>query len=112
MKNSKLLLVVFAMILSLGVKAESLSKFANPDSVSVEIERMLKDLKLANECENLEVTVFFSVSEDQKIQNLSVASSNGDVSRYIQKQLENKELAPEAWMKGKIYELTVLKRVS
>lgn len=108
MKNLKLLLVGFAIILSSATKAET---FKNPDSVSVEIERMLKDVK---SCDNkdLEVTVFFSISEDQKIQSLSVASSDVEVGRYIQKQLENKQLPAENWMKGKIYELTVVRRVS
>lgn len=109
MKNLKLLLVGFAMILSSATKAENLNNLVNPDSVSVEIERMLKEVKCVD---NLEVTVFFSVSEDQKIQSLSVASSDREVSRYIQEQLENKSLPAENWMKGKIYELTVVKRVS
>lgn len=111
MKNLKLLLVGFAIILSSATKAETLNNLVNPDSVSVEIERMLKEVTLAD-CKNLEVTVFFSVSEDQKIQSLSVASSDQEVGRYIQEQLENKQLPAENWMKGKIYELTVVKRVS
>lgn len=112
MKNSKLLLVMFAMILSLSVSAKEIDRLVNPDSVSVEIERMLGEMELANECEPLEVTVFFSVSEDQKIQSLSVASSNEEVNDKIQKQLSNKQLPAEFWMKGKIYELTVVKRLS
>lgn len=112
MKNSKLLLVMFAMILSLSVSAKEIDRLVNPDSVSVEIERMLEEMELANECEPLEVTVFFSVSEDQKIQSLSVASSNEEVNDKIQKQLSNKQLPAEFWMKGKIYELTVVKRLS
>lgn len=112
MKNLKLLLVVFAMIFSSIVSAKEIKSLANPDSVSVEIERMLNDVKLANECEPLEVTVFFSVSEDQKIQSLSIASSNEELNGMIQKQLANVELPAEFWMKGKIYELTVVKRLS
>ncbi|WP_029037840.1 hypothetical protein [Salinimicrobium xinjiangense] len=106
MKNLKLLLVGFTIILSSAVKAET---FKTPDSVSVEIERMLTDIKV---CDNkdVEVTVFFSISEDQKIQNLSVASSNREVGEYIQNRLENRRL-PADWMKGKIYELTVIKKV-
>ena len=112
MKNLKLLLVMFVMILSSSVSAKEIRNLTNPDSVSVEIERMLKDMKLANECAPLEVTVFFSVSEDQRIQSLSVASPNGEVNDLIQKQLSNKQLPAEFWMKGKIYELTVVKRMS
>lgn len=110
MKNLKLLLAGFAIIISSATKAENLNS-VNPDSVSVEIERMLKDVKVADN-KDLEVTVFFSVSEDQKIQSLSVASTDQEVSRYIQEKLENKLLPEKSWMKGKIYELTVVKRVS
>lgn len=112
MKNSKLLLVMFAMILSLTASAKEIRNLANPDSVSVEIERMLEEMKLANQCEPLEVTVFFSVSDDEKIQSLSVASSNEEVNVFIQKQLSNQQLPTGFWMKGKIYELTIVKRMS
>lgn len=111
MKNLKLLLVGFAIILSSATKAETPKNFINPDSVSVEIQKMLKELNSADD-KDLTVTVFFSVSEDQKIQSLSVASSDKEVGSYIQKQLENKELPEKNWMKGKIYEFTVVKKVS
>ncbi|NJW51663.1 hypothetical protein [Salinimicrobium oceani] len=111
MKNLKLLLVGLAMILCSATKAETGNNLINPDSVSVEIERILKDVKLA-ENKDLEITVFFSVSEDQKIQNVSVASADKEVSRYLQEKLESTQLPEKNWMKGKIYELTVVKRVS
>ncbi|MHA6279957.1 hypothetical protein ACXYMT_07230 [Salinimicrobium sp. CAU 1759] len=112
MKNLKLLLVVFALILSSSVSAKEITNLANPDSVSVEIERMLKDMNVASECEPFEITVFFSVSDDQKIQSLSVASTNEKVNEYIQKQLIDKQLPTTYWMKGKIYELTVVAKLS
>lgn len=112
MKKLKLFLVMLVMILSSALKAETPNLTVNLDSVSVEIEKMLKDLKLDNDNRDLEVTVFFSVSEDQKIQSLSVASSNKEVNKYIQQRLENKPLPAEVWMQGKIYELTVVKKVS
>jgi tRNA U34 2-thiouridine synthase MnmA/TrmU len=102
---------MFALVISSSVSAKEIRNLANPDSVSVEIERMLENLELANQCEPLEVTIFFSVSEDQKIQSLQVSSSNEEVNSYILKELSNEQL-PEAWMKGKIYELTVVKRMS
>lgn len=110
MKNLKLLLVVFVMILSSATKAETFNNLANPDSVSAEIEKLLADIKSV-ENKDVEVTVFFSVSEDQKIQSLAVASSDLEVSSYIQKQLENKQLSTKNWIKGKVYELTVVKKV-
>ncbi|MGI0107691.1 hypothetical protein [Salinimicrobium sp. WS361] len=112
MKNLKLLLVMCVIILSSSVSAKEIRNLANPDSVSVEVERMLENLELANQCEALEITIFFSVSEDQKIQSLQVSSSNEEVNSYIQKQLSNEQLPVEAWVKGKIYELTVVKRMS
>lgn len=112
MKNLKSLLAVIALVLSFSVSAKEITNLVNPDSVSVEVERMLEDLDLARDCEPLEVTIFFSVSEDQKIQSLSVASSNEEVNNYIQKNLSDKQLPSEFWMKGKIYELTVVKRMS
>ncbi len=112
MKNLNLLLVVFAIIFSSSISAKEIENLANPDSISVEIQRMLMDSQLINECEPLEVTVFFSVSEDQKIQNLSVASPNEKVNGFIKKRLVNRQLPAEFWMKGKIYELTVVKRLS
>lgn len=112
MKNLKLLSLVIAMIISSTVSAREIKNLSNPDSVSVEIEKMLEHVKFVNDCEPLEVTVFFSVSEDQKIQSLSVASPNEEVNDYIQKQLADKQLPTEYWMKGRIYELTVVKKLS
>ncbi len=45
MKNLKLLLVVFALILSSAIKAENSNLLKNPDSVSVEIEKILEWIK-------------------------------------------------------------------
>lgn len=104
MKSIKMLLVVVAMIITSATKAENV---AGPDSVSVEIEKMLKDFKSVDG-KTFEVTLFFSVSEDQKIQNLSVASANKEVCKFLEERLANKQLSAE-WMKGKIYELTVVK---
>ena len=112
MKNLKLFLVAFAIIFSSTISAKEIKNLSNPDSVSVEVERMLGDVNFLNECEPLEVTLFFSVSEDQKIQSLSVASTNDEVNQYLQKQLADVQLPAEYWMKGKIYELTVVKKLS
>lgn len=107
MKNLKLLLVVVALIFTSTIQAE-ITK--NPDSVSSEIEQLLKDFQSSN-CETLEVTLFFSVSEDQKMQSVSVASENKEVCKFLEERLANKEL-PAEWMQGKIYELTVVKNIS
>ncbi|NJX17221.1 hypothetical protein HC174_14165 [Salinimicrobium sp. CDJ15-81-2] len=104
MKSIKMLLVVVAVILTSATQAETVT---HPDSVSLEIENMLKDFK-STDGKTLEVTLFFSVSEDQKIQSLSVASENKEVCKFLEEKLANKTL-PADWMKGKIYELTVVK---
>lgn len=107
MKSLKLLLVVVAMIFTSTIQAENTT---NPDSVSSEIEKLLKDFQ-PSDCKTLEVTLFFSVSEDQKMQSVSVASENKEVCRFLEERLADKEL-PAEWMQGKIYELTVVKKIS
>lgn len=109
MKNLKMLLVAFAITMSANLYAGS-ARLINPDSVSVEIARLL-DESVCTSQEEIKVTVFFSVSEDQKIQSLSVASPNAEISAYVQKKLENQFVPGDYWLKGKIYELTVVKKV-
>ena len=104
MKSIKMLLVVVAMILTPAIQAGTV---VNPNSVSMEIAKMLRDFKSADG-KTIEVTLFFSVSEDQKIQSLTVASENREVCKFLEEKLANKQL-PADWMKGKIYELTVMK---
>ena len=110
MKNLKMLLVAFAITLSTSSIANP-GRLVNADSVSVEIARLLEE-KACNSQEEIKVTVFFSVSEDQKIQSLSVASPSEEINAYVQKKLENKFIPGEYWMKGKIYELTVVRRTT
>lgn len=107
MKNLKLLLVVVALIFTSAISAKTST---NPDSVSVEIQKILADFESADG-ETLEVTLFFSVSEEHKIQSLSVASDNKEVCKFLEERLAEKQL-PAEWREGKIYELTVVKSIS
>lgn len=109
MKNLKMLLVAFAITMSANLFAGS-ARFVNVDSVSVEIAKLMDESALDVK-EEIKVTVFFSISEEQRIQNLAVASPNAEVSAYVQKKLENKFVPGEYWMKGKIYEITVVRKV-
>lgn len=107
MKHLKLMLVVAVM--AMGSVA-----FANPgaaldddrNSVSYEIEKILKDSNLVIEKE-FKVKVVFILSEDRKIQIHSVKSENEEVNQFLRKRLQNKELTGKGWNTGKYYELPV-----
>lgn len=108
MKNLKLLLVAFALSLSTAVDAK---EPVTADSVSLEIEKVLSESG-CDVHDDLSVTVFFSVSDDEKIQSLNIASENEEINQLLEKRLAHKELTGEFWRKGKIYELTVVKKLS
>ncbi|MGB7842722.1 MAG: hypothetical protein WBL21_08030 [Salinimicrobium sp.] len=106
MRHLKFMLVALAITLSSTTYAHN-KKFVNPSSVSTEIEKTLEDFK----CDvqgDFSVTVFFSVSEESKIQSLSVASANDEINELLQEKLAGQEVPGEFWRKGKIYELTVI----
>ncbi len=105
MKKLKTLLVIITVTMSTVAFANS-EKFTDPDSVTIEIEKLV--------CQNenvsgksYSVTIFFSISDDNRIQSLSVASPNEEVNQLLSKKLAGQELLGDQWMKGKIYELSV-----
>lgn len=106
MKLFKKLLLVGAISFSTILTANPVDRFADLTSISNEIEKILQESHY-NITEDLKVTIFFSISEDDKIQCLSVASENEDVNYFIKRELENKLLAGDQWRKGVIYEITV-----
>ncbi|MEG9328195.1 hypothetical protein SAMN04488034_10655 [Salinimicrobium catena] len=108
MKNLKTLFVIFAIVLSTTAFAKA-EKFTDPASVTEEIEKLVKSETYVSEGA-LEVTIFFSISEEDRIQSLSVASSNEEINQVLLKELNGKELTGEQWLKGKVYELTVTVR--
>ena len=106
MRNLKLLLVAFAITMSTSVFANS-SKFINTQSVTSEIEKVL-DESYCDHQEGVSVTIFFSVSENGRIQSLEVASGDEKLDELLKEKLEDQEVPGEYWRKGKIYELTVV----
>lgn len=108
MKNLKMLFVAVAVIFSSTLSAGS-EKFTDPDSVSLEVERMLEETKYEREKE-FTITLFFSISEDNRIQSLSVASPNEELNQYLLKKLDNQELLGSYWRSGKIYEVDIVSR--
>ena len=107
MKTIKITLAAQALMICSIVQAEP--RLFDEKSVIAEIEKMVND----NYCESgkeVAVTVFFSVSDDNKIQSVAVASEDEHLNEMIEKKLANQELAEENWRKGKIYELAVVKR--
>lgn len=109
MRTIRILLVACLVVIGTRAQAESSRNFTNEDAVSVEIERLL-DQNCQDEKEDLSVTVFFSISEDKKIQNLNVASANNDVNELLTMSLQHQELSGNSWKLGKIYEIKVTRR--
>lgn len=105
MGRFKLLLVAFAITISNSVFANPAVKFIDGESVSMEIQRTLEEVRCE---ERFEVTVFFSISEDNKIGNLAIASPNEEVNNLLQKKLEGQKLYGDFWQHGKIYEFSVI----
>lgn len=106
MKTFKMLLLVCAFSLSTVMTANPTERFADMNSISNEIEKILQESRYDLD-KDLKVTIFFSLSEDNRIQCLSVASGNEDVNYFIKKELENRLLSGNNWKEGVIYELSV-----
>lgn len=98
--------LVLTISLSINLDNAPALNFINPDSLTAEVEKLLDEATCGAE-KDLTVTLFFSVSEDHKIQSLRVASKDLELNDLIQKKLENKKLSGESWRKDKIYELKV-----
>ena len=106
MKRLKLFLLAFALITGTAIWAAPLEKANDLKELSEEIEHLLQDSDHNIE-KGTNVTVFFSISEDKKIQYISVACSEIEVSELIQKKFQNYKLNGETWREGLVYELSV-----
>jgi hypothetical protein len=104
MKNLKLLCVASLLVLSNSVFAANSSKGKTP--LTTEISRMLEDSKLIID-EEFTVTVFFTVTEDRRIELRTIQSPNEEVNEFLKKRLENRKLYGDSWFTEKIYELPV-----
>ena len=107
MRHLKLFLIGVSFIVGSILYANPAHKLTNINSITSKIESLI-DQSCLQVGPHFEVTVFFSVSEDQKIQSLTVASTNEEINQFLQKQLENSELPGEYWRTGKIYEISVI----
>lgn len=106
MKRLKLLLVALALSSSTIIYAEKPERIYDLDALSAEIELMIRN---ANQFipEGEVITVFFSVSEDNTIQYVAVASEDIKTSALLEEKLQAQKLDGEKWRKGMIYELTI-----
>ncbi|MGB7843895.1 MAG: hypothetical protein WBL21_13955 [Salinimicrobium sp.] len=106
MKRAKYFLVVLAMMMTSVFYAEPSERLIDLNSLSAEIEQILRDYEGGLE-NGTTVTVFFSISEDRTIQCVNVATSDPDLDCLVQKKLEGRLLYGKKWNKGKIYELSI-----
>ncbi len=107
MKKLKLFLVGFAVSVSAAMYGNSPVRFIDVNAVSHEIE-IIMEQSLCEPEEGFAVTVFFSISEENRIQELQIASSNQELNAILLMKLENQELTGPSWRLGKIYELSVI----
>jgi hypothetical protein len=106
MRQFRLMLIAFAMTMVSTYANTSSITDGKKQPVSVEIQKMLSDSGLSFE-EEFTVTVYFKVSEDQKIEIKGVQSSNERVNEFLKKRLQNQKLHGDNWMTDKTYELPV-----
>ena len=106
MKTLKLFLVLGAFTLSSVAFANTAPKFKNLKAISAQVENLLHGTDHAIE-KGTTVTIFFSVTEDRKIQFMSVVSNDEAATKLVQKELQKLELEGDSWKDGKIYELSV-----
>ena len=106
MKSSRIFLPVIAVLLSTAIYATPTSRIYDLESLSAEIEFLLKTSNY-NVDEGESVTVFFSISEDNEIQHVTVASVDEKVAHLLEKKLNDRQLDGSKWREGMIYELVV-----
>ena len=107
MKNLKLFFAAFALMLTTSTFANTgLFPETNRESITYEIEKMLKDSGLIIE-EEFTVKVIFKVNEDHEIVIRTIKSPNEEVNQFLEKRLNNRKLHGEGWSVEKIYELPV-----
>ncbi len=111
MKRFKLLLLTLAITVSTVIYAEKSGRIYDLNSLSAEIELLLRDTDHTLD-EGQSVTIFFSIAEDNSIQHVSVSSEDLEVIDLLQKKLQDQKLDGEKWREGVVYELSVYGRSS
>lgn len=106
MKRFKLLLLTLTISVSTVIYAEKSGRIYDLTALSAEIELLLRDSNhLLGEGES--VNLFFSISEENTIQYVSVAATDSDISEFLEKELQHQKLDGEKWREGMIYELVI-----
>ena len=106
MKRAKMFLLAIALMMISVFNAETSEKLEDLNSLSAEIEQILRDYDYSVE-KGSTVTIFFSISEDKTIQCVNVASTNPEIDNVLQKKLDGRLLDGPKWDEGKIYELAI-----
>ena len=106
MKRSKILLLSIAMTMSTAFYAGPTSKIYDLEALSLEIGLLLRNANRTIE-KGATLIVFFSISEKNEIQHVTVSSPDQGISDLLQKKLQNRKLDGKKWREGKIYELAV-----
>lgn len=106
MKNFKIFLPAFALLMSLAIYATPTSRLYDLASLTLEIEFLLKSSNYNIE-KGDNVTVFFSISKDRQIQHVTVASEDEKIVYLLEKKLKDRQLDGNKWREGMIYELSV-----
>ncbi len=109
MRNIKSVLVALALLMSGGMVAGQEVGFPDESTLSFEIEKVLNSSGFIVE-DGFTVVVFFSLSDDKKVQGLSIASPSVEINELLEKKLRGVRFSGNTWYLGKIYEVAVKKR--
>lgn len=108
MRNLKCTLA--ALLMSFGMYANQEITFTDEKALSCEIENVLSSSGFAVE-DGFTVVVFFSLSDDKKVQGLSIASPSAELNELLEKRFQGLRFSGNGWHLGKIYEVSVKKQV-
>lgn len=106
MKRFKLLLLTLTISVSTVIYAEKSGRIYDLTALSAEIETLLRDSDHPIR-EGETVNLFFSISEENRIQYVSVAATDRTISELLEKKLQDKKLDGKKWRGGMIYELAI-----
>lgn len=107
MKNFKITLAAFAMLIASSVFASSDSNVPpKGEKISYEIQEMLENSGLVIEKE-FSLKVMFTVTADKRISIMKIFSEDPKINRFLEERLANQKLNGEKWFTEKIYELPI-----
>ena len=111
MRRLRMLLLTLIFTVSTVIYAEKSARIYDLKGLSAEVELLLREYgeKLP---EGKVITIFFSVSEDNTIQYVTVAAPDGKTGNLLEKKLKDHQLDGNKWREGMIYELSIEGRSS